>query len=182
LSFGFVGFSLAIFANFSISSSPTFLMILLSFSIRDADGDVSSLPVYIDDTGLVHADVAGYADDMAVLVDAIIDGVIDSIAITYQHTLPGGLATTPVANSEVQKGGLIKLSATGTNYSHSIRVPAMTPSLFVSDAIDLADTDVLAFTNALISGLTPVTTLVKPCNKYEMDLLAVLGGVKSFRK
>ena len=157
-------------------------LILVSFTIRDADGDKTAMPVYIPDTGLVHADVAGFADDYAALLDDCVEGVIDSINITYQHTLPGGLDSTPVANSEVQKGGLIKFGVADTPYTWSMRIPAIIPGKFVADAVDLTDADVLALITAMTAGLTPVATLVSPSNRYELDLDSTLTGVKSFRK
>lgn len=157
-------------------------LVLVSYSITDADGDVSSMPIYIPDAGLAHADVAGFADNFAVLVDNVTDGFISAINITYQHTVPVTVNSAAVANSEVQKGALFQFSATGTPYKHSVRVPAFTPGKFSGDSVNTADADVIVFVNALAAGLTPVATLVKPSNKYEMDLASNISAVKSFRK
>ena len=155
---------------------------LVSLGIRDADGDKDTVAMYIPTGSLDIADFQGFVDTVAPLVDAITDGVIESASITVGATLPGGLATDPVAGCEVQKGGLFQLSANGTPYTHSVRIPAMTPSLFSGDAINLSDTPVSNFTSVLVNGTTPNTSLVSPSNKYEMDLTSVKSGVKSFRK
>lgn len=155
---------------------------LVSLTIRDADGDKDTVAMYIPTGSLDIADFQGFVNTVAPLVDAITDGVIESANITVGATLPGGLNDTPVAGCEVQKGGLFQLSANGTPYTHSVRVPALTPSLFTGDNINLADTAISNFTSVLVSGTTPVSTLVSPSNKYEMDLTSVKAGVKSFRK
>lgn len=155
---------------------------LVSFTIRDADGDKDTVAIYIPTGSLDIADFQGFVNTVAPLVDNISDGVVESAHITVGASLPGGLATDPVAGCEVEKGGLFQLAANGTNYTHSVRVPALTPSKFSGDAINLVDGDIAAFTAILTNGTTPNASLVSPSNKYEMDLTSVKSGVKSFRK
>lgn len=157
-------------------------LVLFSVQVQDDDGDVDTIPVYMQQGAKTLADLTAFADELALAVDGLTDGQVTGISITINKSLPAGLASAPVANSEVQKGGLFKFKATGTPYTHSVRIPAMNPNLFVGDNVDETDTNVIAFLNLMIVGITPYSILCNPSNKYEMDLASHVVAVKSFRK
>lgn len=154
----------------------------IGVSIIDDDGDVSTCVIKVPQGTLTLAEMVEFGQEIATLVDAISDGKITEISLILNLQLPGGLKANPVAFSEVQKGGLFAFSANGTPYRHSVRVPALTPSLFAGNAINTADADVAAFIAAMEDGLDATGTQVQPSNKYEMDIVSLLTAVKSHRR
>lgn len=155
---------------------------LVSIGVRDDAGSSATLPIYIEDTGLTLADVQGFADLMAGLVDDITDGVVTNIAITFNHTLPAGLKASAVADSSVQKSGLFTFELVDSKYALSVRVPAMKEAFVTSGNIDTAATEVAAFISAINSGLVPDVTLVYPTNQFGFDVSGLRKAVLTFRK
>lgn len=156
-------------------------LVHIGFRIVDDDGDTSTMSVKVPQGSLTIAELTEFAEELAVLIDDCIDGAIQQITLAISVSLPGGLQASPVANSEVQRGGLLSFSATGTPYRFSIRVPAFTPSKFAGNTVDDQDSDVTALLLAFTAGLDATGTQVQPCDKYENDLSAYIEGVKSFR-
>lgn len=155
---------------------------LISWTIRDADGDKDTVTMYFDGTGKDIADYQSYVTVVTPLIEAVVDGVIESASVSVGVTLPGGGKTDPVAGSEVQKGGLLQFSATGTPYTHSIRIPSMKPSLFSGDSVVTGTPPVSTLVTAIVDGDSTSGTLVNPTNKYAMDISGLKAGAKSFRK
>ncbi len=156
-------------------------LVHVGYRIADADGDTSSMSIKIPLGTLTLAELVEYAEEMAVLIDDCIDGVIQEITIQTSVSLPGGLQASPIAGCEVQKGALLSFVAAGTPYRFSVRVPAFTPAMFVANAVDGTDDDVIALLAGFTAGLDATGTQVQPCDKYENDLTSYLEGVKSFR-
>lgn len=155
---------------------------IMSFTITDADGDTSTCVVHVPQGTLTLADLTGAMDDYAALIDGLIDGFISNMHLTLSVSVPAGLATSAVANSEVQKGALFQFSAANTPYKYSVRVPSFTPGKFSGNAVNESDQDVIDFLSAMVTGITPVATLVSPSDKYENDITAHVAARKSFRK
>jgi hypothetical protein len=156
-------------------------LVHVGFRIADADGDTSSMSVKVPLAALTLAELVEFAEELAVLIDDSIDGVIQEITIQTSVDLPGGLQASAVAGSEVQKGGLLSFTAADTPYRWSVRVPAMTPAKFTGNVVDDTDDDIIALIAAFEDGLDATGTTVEPCDKYENDLTAYIEGVKSFR-
>lgn len=154
----------------------------VGYTIRDDDGDTSTLSIKVPRAALTLAQIEEFAEEMAVLVNEIIDGVIDEIRVIASLALPGGLRTDPVAYCEVQKGALFAFSANGTEYRHSVRVPALKPSLFAGNDVTVAQSDVAAFIAGMEDGLDATGTQVEPSNKAEADLESLISAKKSFRR
>lgn len=155
---------------------------ILSFTVRDADGDDKSIPVYWPASSINPADLQDASDTLAVFLDAVIDGQIVAVNVTIGLDLPGGIKGAPVANSEVQKGALLHFTAAGTPYRWSIFVPTWTPAKFSGDAVNNAAAGVSSLTGAIVAGITETSGNVDPSDKYENDLTAYIGGEKRFRK
>lgn len=157
-------------------------LVHIGYRIRDDDGDTSTMAIVVPLGSLTLAEIEEFSQEFASLLDEVTDGVIEALNVTIGIDLPGGLATTPVTNCEVQKGALMSFTANGTTYRYSVRVPAYTPGKFSGNEVDVTDTDFIAVRDALISGLDATGTQVQPCDKYENDLLSYIEGVKSFRR
>lgn len=151
---------------------------ILSYGIVDGDGDHKSVPIYIPH-GLTLAQMQTFATAQAALLNAVIDGMIDSITATFTLTIPGGLNGTPANGVEAQKGALLDFVASGTPYKFGLYVPTWKPSLFTGDNANLNDSGpVDAFVGSMVAGATPAF----PSDKYGNDLTGIVRAVKRFRK
>ncbi len=156
-------------------------LVHVGFRIADADGDTSSMSVKVPLAALTLAQLVEFAQELAVLIDDSIDGVIQEITVQTSVALPGGLQASAIAGSEVQKGGLLSFTAADTPYRWSIRVPSMTPAKFTGNIVDAVDTQIALLIAAFEDGLDATGTNVSPCDRYENDLVTYIEGVKSFR-
>ncbi|HRE47193.1 MAG TPA: hypothetical protein PLD47_05660 [Aggregatilineales bacterium] len=157
---------------------------VISFSVRDADGDTYSVPFHIPSTGITLARFQQLANVLATALDDVIDGIIVSASLEFGLSLPGGLDTVPVAYCEVQKGALFNFTAAGTSYSHGIYIPSFTPALFEGDSVNTGDTAVQALRDAILNGIAADIDdpAVAPSDRYENDLTALVKATKRFRK
>lgn len=153
------------------------LVNIISFSIRDDDGDVASIPVYVD-TGLTVVEYQLLVTNLAPLIDAVIGGVIDAATLTLNMSLPAGLKAAPTQYSETQIGGNFTFTAANSRYTHSIRIPAIDPAKLSGKSVNLADTDVAALVTGLENGSGPAI----PRDRQGNDLVAVTAATKTFRR
>lgn len=157
----------------------------ISYSILDGDGDVDTVAVKVIAASHTIAQVQEAAQDLAALIDPIIDGKITGIAITLEASLPGGLKASPVAGSENQRGALFSFNLDGSPYRYSVRLPAFKESLFAGKSVDVEDADVDAFVDAMTGGIAVDAgggATVEPANPFEFELASLANAVKSFRK
>jgi len=154
---------------------------MTSYTIQDDAGARQTMNVPIPQGSLTLADVADYMSDLMVLADEVTEGQFVKAGFYTAVTLPGGL-DAPLNDSAVQKGGLFTFNANGTIYRHGIRIPAMAEAKITGGQIDVTDTDVAAFINAITVGLTPNASLVAPSDPYENDLTTLSEARLSFRK
>lgn len=148
--------------------------------IRDEDGDSSTLTLKFP-SALTITDITDYAGDFLPLLDAVIHGKIEAAGICVGVTLPGGLKAAATDNTDVQHGAQWLFRAGG--YPVRLRVPTWRPAMIVagSKTIDITDTDVLNFRAAILSGLTPVVTLVEPSDNRGADIDEWVSAVENFR-
>jgi len=161
--------------------SSTVATFNVSYSILDGDGDTSALAFKVPAGTLTLAQITGYAQQVATLLDAVIGGKILGIGITLDAALPGGLKAAAVATSDVQEGALFTFT-TSTPYVDSVRVPAWLETLFTGKEVNLAGAGVGAFRDALLTGLTVAGANVAASDRYENDYTSLKTATKSFRK
>jgi len=154
----------------------------ISYAFRDADGDQTTEVIHVPDGSATLTELETFGQMSADLLDAVSDASIDRITLTVSIPLSGNGKVSPVANSEVQKGGLMGFSVNGSNYRHSLRIPAFTPALFSGNSINTGDTDVAAFITAMQTGVDVGGKILVPCDKYENDIVSLISARKSFRR
>lgn len=162
---------------------------IISFRIQDAKSaatsrvrNVQSASFFVPASTYTLADITAYHNALAAAVDAVSEGVIIDSSIQLSPTLPAGLKSSAVANSDVQEGGLIGYSVNGSNYRHSIRIPAFVSAKFVGAALNLTDSDVVAL-EELLNGTTQTNgKAIKASDQYSNEIVAAIAGSKSFRK
>jgi len=151
-------------------------------SLKDADGHVSQTSVRIPSATLA-ADATAFASDIATLLDAVIDGIITRVGISETVTLPGGLKAAVLDNADVELGATLFYDAVG-GFVFRHRIPTWRKDKFVANsaAILVGNADVDAWIAMMVSGITPVATLVQPSEWRDADITAFNVGTKTFTK
>lgn len=157
--------------------------ILYTFGFKDAKGKPATVPVYgqFDDATATLSQLTAYASTTLLKLDAVTEAQATYVAITLYPSLPGsGIKTAPVAGCDVEESGLLTYQlTTPSSRSYGQDIPAFLQSAFVNGVIDLADTDVAAWTAQMLN----TGTVVLPTNDFfASTLAAITRGVKSFRK
>lgn len=152
------------------------LVTMLSYSMIDDAGKRDTVRVFLPaNTSL--ADCQTFSDTFAADLDAVTGAVIESAAVSLALTLPGGLKVTAVADSFKQVGANWGCGAANTNYRHTVRVPAINPSLLVDGQVDVAAQDIIDFGVDLTAGVGAID----PCDEYGNDLDSIIEVSPSFR-
>ncbi|MBN1285875.1 MAG: hypothetical protein JXB47_10795 [Anaerolineae bacterium] len=149
----------------------------ITFSLQDSQGKKSTASVNVP-SATTEADTITFAQALAPLVDAITGSKITKMSLSTPITLPGGLKAAPVANSNNNAGALFQFITSGNHYTRT-RVPGFPSDKFVtgSQDVDLEDTDVVAFTGAMISGSGGVS----PCDARDEDITAITFARELFQ-
>lgn len=147
----------------------------LSYKIVGDQGDTKTLVFYFPAAATV-AQITSFSDDMAALLNAVIDGVIEAATITLNIALPGGLRTTPVADSDVHTGALLTFTANGTTFKFSHYIPTWRD--WTDDLVNLAGTGVSAFISEIEDG----DGTISPSDRFANDLVTNVASTKVNRK
>lgn len=153
-----------------------------SYRLIDDKGKRQSFIVPVPRGVLTIADITGFMAAQAVLVDNITECLVESMAIEIGVAVPGALKDAAVANSDAEEGGNFSFGVASSGYSFGVRVPGLIQGMFVGSDIDLANAAIEAFTDSMVAGLLVGAVTVSPSNPFELDLISILSGSKSFRK
>lgn len=154
----------------------------IGYTFLDAKGKRASAGVKVDSASYTLAQLAEFASELGDLIDNVTECQITDCTI-YISTSPGAaLKASPVANSDVEEGGLFTFSLASSPYVESIRIPGLIQGKFSGETINLADADIDAFVDAIVVGLDASGTNVAPLNKFGVNISSVVSAVKSFRK
>lgn len=149
---------------------------LLSIKVIDDAGKSKSVPVFFT-SSVTPANIQTFATAFMPLLDAVIDGLIESATVTLDITVPSGLKSAPVTDSTVRRGAVESFS-TPARFDWSLYVPSFSLTKITGGNIDVADSDVIAFNAAYVTGAGGFT----PSNGLGLDLTALLRAAESFRK
>jgi len=154
----------------------------LSYTLEDEEARKSVVSMHLPG-GTLQADAEGFAGLMAALIDNITGARILRIAMCLLVDLPGGLKANALAQSEVEIGARFGFTDAQA-FRTGLRIPAFLQSKLVigSNTVFTEDVDVLAFTNAMVNGLTPVATLVQPTTNRSDDLTSLSSAIEAFTK
>lgn len=150
---------------------------LVSVGVKDFKGKTASVVVAIP-TGNTLADITLYAQAFAGVLDAVTDALVQSITVTLQVPLPGGLKVAHPESEDIGSGANFGFDCANTNYRETIRVPAILSTLRTGDLVDMTDPVITVFTGNVINGVAPVL----PSDHYGNDITAALQAVVTFRK
>lgn len=156
----------------------------VSYTIIDEKGVSSTAFLSLPDTFSL-ANTLEFAQDMALLIDAIVGGKITHIGACYQVTLPVGLKAAAAANSDVEEGARFSFDTSGGHIT-KIRLPTFLESKFspASKDVNLLDAGVVAFVNGMVAGISepnPAQT-VTPSDSRQEDITAIRTARELFVK
>ncbi|MDD1679041.1 MAG: hypothetical protein LUO93_07680 [Methanomicrobiales archaeon] len=152
----------------------TLVLARYTLTIKDADGEKAAFKVFrkIDDANTIVTELAAMAAYRA-LVEAVVDGKIIFEELVLKRAVTAG-KTDPVANSEVEKTGLLNFSLTNSTFTESVDIPAFFLDGFDKNSIIMDDLAVAALTDELTDG--------SYMNESGVAINEVLDGRKTFRK
>lgn len=153
---------------------------LLSVGIEDDAGATKRVPVFLPST-MTLAQIQGWSDLFAPLLNDAIDGIITDAQVTFSLTIPGGLRTTPVTDSTVRRGADLTF-ANPSRYKWPLYVPSWSLTLITNGDIDVADPNASDLISAYVDGLTFSSVLYQPLNGSAFDLTALSKSKEAFRK
>lgn len=151
--------------------------ISIQVAFKDEAGKVASTSFNVPSgTSLANAGLA--AKEAALLMDAITDGQITGLTMSFPVALPAGLKSEPADTSRVGLGALFSWLTSGGHYTR-MNIPTRKESIVTddTDVINQADTAVAAFIAEMTAGLdlTGVggTGTVAPTDTRDEDITAV---------
>jgi len=154
----------------------------IGYTLLDAKGKRATTGVKVDSASYTLEELAEYASELGDLIDNITECKVTDCTI-YISTEPGAsLKGSAVANSDVEEGGLFTFSLASSPYVESIRVPGLVQGKFSGEEVNIVDSDVDAFVDAIVVGLDASGTTVAAVNKFGVNIGALISAVKSFRK
>lgn len=154
------------------------------YTIQDDKGKQATTAVKIPST-LTLPEMVEFSQQMAILINNLTTGQIVNVGVCVAVDISGlGLATAPGATSDVEEKGYFQFNTAGA-FKSSVQVPCFSDLLVVggSDRIDESDASVVAFRDAMLTGITlPVaTTTVQPCDAREDDIVSLAFARERFR-
>lgn len=150
---------------------------IISYSLRDDKGSRATVQIHVP-AGESLADLTALSNSVAAALDTLTGALLTGAAITQSVSLPGGIKTSPTVDEDIEVGCNFGFNAVGTQYRHTIRVPAFMDAYIIGEEADVTDADVQAFRDAIINGVSPAL----PSDRYSNDLDALLGTRVTFRK
>jgi hypothetical protein len=153
---------------------------VVTFGIRDSKGKRSTVPVFFPTTFTV-ADLQAFVNAFAPNLNSVIEGVIEGASLQLEMTLPGGLRTDPVANSDIEEGGNFAFT-TPSRYKHTLRIPALSQALFSGESVTVVGNDLETLLQQMTGGVDNSGTQVIPTNGHAEDLIALAASKKTFRR
>jgi hypothetical protein len=154
------------------------------YTITDGKGDRSTTEVNVP-SSITFTNVITFAGQMASLIDDLIGGAITRIGVALLVDLPAGLKASPSALSDVEEGARFQFRTDGGFFT-SLRIPTFLEGLINAGSkdVDLTDTAVAAFVNAMEDGIDvdagAPTVLVAPSDKREEDVTVLESAKEQF--
>ena len=154
----------------------------LSCTVEDAKGQKASYRVAVPRGALTLSAITTFWQQQMTRADLILDAKIVSAGVSIGIALPGGIKAAAVAGNDYQEGGLFSFNCAGTDRTYGVWLPGLKEALFVGEAVDTSDADVISWLQLMQTGYDPGSGVIQPSNEYEFDITSLAGAVKRFRK
>lgn len=153
---------------------------LLSVGLLDDAGATKRANIFLPST-MTLAQIQGWSDVYVPLLNDVVDAAPTDAQVTFNLTIPGGLRTTPVADSTVRRGADLTF-ANPSRYKWPAYIPAWSLTLINSGNIDIITTAAADFISAYVAGLVVSSVTYQPTNGSGFDLTALSKSKEAFRK
>mgnify|MGYP000854486232 CR=1 FL=1 len=151
------------------------------YTVSDAKGDQSTFTIPIPDA-TSPADMVEFAQDMAELLEPLINGTLRDVHILLPVTfIPWAV---PAAISDIQEKARF-VFRTVNGFVKSLSLPAVIENIFSTNTrqVDLTNTDVSAFVAGMVDGLTLSSTeTVEPVDVRGEDLTELEAAIEAWGK
>jgi len=157
------------------------MAISIVFTVSDAKGDQATFSIPIPD-GTAYADIVEFAQEMAELLNPLINAALRDLHITIP--IPFTPWTAAASISDIQEKARFAFRTVNGFLKH-VSLPAAVESIFSpgSRNVDLANTDVAAFVTAMVDGITLSSTNdVEPCDVRDEDLTELESATEAWGK
>lgn len=151
----------------------------ISIQLVDADGTPKAfdIPIKYSDAVATLASLAAWVAGLISVLDPTIDVKVNKARVCISLPLPGGIKTTPNANSINERTALFTMSPEAGAPAYGVDVPGYLPSLFSADVVPVSGA-----TAAFLAYLeTPSGTIVAT-DRYGNALQSVKKTKKTFRE
>lgn len=156
------------------------MAISVVFTVSDAKGDQSTFSVPIP-TGTALADVAGFAQALAALIQPMCNGALRDLHFSIPVTFTPWSAAASI--SDIQEKARFAFR-TANGFLKHLSLPCALESIFAAGSrdVDIADTDVAAFITAMTDGITVNTHDIEPCDVRGEDLTELEAASEAWGK
>lgn len=154
-------------------------------SVVDGKGALSSTEFNLPDA-TSHADARLMAGEMAKLIGPLVTGRITRIGLVQDVPVPGSLTAAAQLMSDVEEGARFQFE-TVNGFTTAMRLATFDEGKIVSGSreVDLTDTAVTAFVNAMHSGIDLTaaggSATVAPCDKRGEDINLLVSAREQFQ-
>lgn len=154
----------------------------ITITIQDGKGQTGRVEANLP-TGTGQVTAVNFAEDLAIAINELINGTIIGIIITDIVPLPEEVLGTPSENSDVEEGGQFIFRTENANTT-KMRIPCFFEGKILEGTkqVDLADTDVDAFVDLMIDGLTDIVNGdALPSDYRDEDIVSLSSAKENFR-
>lgn len=157
------------------------IAIAVNYTISDDDGDTATTTVHVPNTFSI-AQYTEFTRAMADLVDNIIAGHVDSAELTVTIDISSLTGNNAQSGSDVEEIGAFTFR-TAEGREVVVNIPGINESMVAanSDDLDQLDTDIAAFTTAMLNGIAVAGGTPQPCDANEGDLTVLVSAREEFR-
>ncbi len=148
--------------------------------VADINGDKAVTHFYLPSAYSVVR-VQEFIDALAPLIDILIEGQIVGATATLQATLPAGLKATPNAAAAVERGARFGWITSLGNLA-SNRLSTFKDSYLVGESVNKTDAAVIAFVNAVVTGLVTAGGTESPVDTRGEDITGNTSAVRQHKK
>jgi hypothetical protein len=156
------------------------------FTFQDGKGETSTTQVNLP-SSTSTADAIVFGQQMATLLDPLVNGVITRVGIVLDVDLSTlGLNATASGTADVEEGARFGFRTSQGNFT-SMRVPTFLDSLITTggNAVDQVNTDVAAFLTAMETGIdlsgAGGSGVVEPSDRRDEDIVATSTAKEDFQ-
>lgn len=153
----------------------------VTFGILDGEGHNADITIWLDGATTI-ANIDDWVPLMQALIQDIVTGDVRTVHLSRLFDV--FTAGTAAPDSDVEIRGKFTFQPLGTIKRLLMRIPTFNRNYVDGGAktIDLANSDIVAFTDAMVDGLTVNSTLIRPRDTENRTLDGVISATEDYGK